>query len=250
MKLLSLVLAAASCSVSLHAHPTTNDAQNASTSPLVERAWRPQDAKLKLRMGEAKQHVGSISGEDMYWFVRNSLTELCTPEKCTKPASLGDEHCCNGGINMFPFIQYKNKGGHSANNAYLKLEVVSSSIFGNDADIKNLMFMTIAETYKREVVNQGANCYAQTFTDGKSARFCNVGQKVDLAIAYQNLETRLTFNGNTEFGTADCADWKEEAWTGLNLYKPSFFEKSGLDTSRGDPFPVTLECCDAKKKCS
>ncbi|KAF2116457.1 hypothetical protein BDV96DRAFT_599173 [Lophiotrema nucula] len=245
MRLSQSVLAVTFWSSFVLALPAENNQDSYQTSNLVSRdGWNPTRNIVHLSMGEAKQHMGNLTDEDVYQFVIDSLRKLCTTEKCDDADYIshgGGDDCCSGSKTK-DGIWYRNwDNDHQANNAHITLHIESGYLW-KQRELRELMLMTVAETYKREITYHGSNCYDERFQDGSTLKFCNVGQKVHLSANGLSLKTQLTFNGNTDYGNATCKDWKDEVQKGTDLYKPDYIKISGL----ADYLKLESDCCDEK----
>jgi hypothetical protein len=110
-------------------------------------SWNAQDNMITLQIGGFKQHVGDIGSTDLFYWIKNSLLEMCTAGNCRpdpdKPDSTGSKICCDTkgrwkeGIN---FVTNGNKTRESG--SVLKLEVLKHDLWGS-RELPELMFMTI-----------------------------------------------------------------------------------------------------------
>jgi hypothetical protein len=216
-------------------------------------SWNAQDNMITLQIGGFKQHVGDIGSTDLFYWIKNSLIEMCTAGNCRpdpdKPDSTGSKICCDTkgrwkeGIN---FVTNGNKTRESG--SVLKLEVLKHDLWGS-RELPELMFKTVAETYAREVMamdSQGKrmNCYQQKVdNDQKEPWYCNVGEFVEISANKRSIRTRLTYKHKTIYGSSSCSATKKETFKGLDRYKKDYTVAYNKGLGRGDGLQLQLKCC-------
>ncbi|KAF2120351.1 hypothetical protein BDV96DRAFT_642183 [Lophiotrema nucula] len=211
------------------------------TTISIEKRGLGDNPRLTLSMGGNKQHMGDYNEEVIFKFVHEALDEFCPVSQCDR--RLAPEECCR---NYNPRDQnykygtvYKDQNGNYATNAHIKLSLSHGKV-RNNKELRDLMFMTVAETYKREI---GANCYQETWKDKTKTTFCNIGEAVDLQVGEYRVHTYLKFNGVTASGSAKCENWKTGIKEGFGLYKDHYYQ-----LNNGVSFATDLFCCDEQYK--